>query len=117
MATRIKFNNWIFKYFDFRKLSKKYSNVILVNSTSEVPDDAKSDIYLVGIDGYYKWVMFSCPDGCGIRVEVNLMKVRKPFWHMQLKRGKITIRPSIIVENCGAHFWLEKNTCVWSLYE
>lgn len=90
------------------------SKVVWVDSFSKVPKDTGTKIFVVGTTENKKWVVFMCPNGCGRRVEVNLMRSRNPNWKVTLKSNKLSLWPSIIVDECGAHFWLEKNRIVWS---
>ena len=111
------------RYFTwFKKKSKvgdnqKFNKLIIVSSISEVPEDTKDNIYVVLAGNYYKWVILMCPDRCGQRIEINLMKVREPRWRIHIKRKKVSIYPSVHVNTCGAHFWLIRNEVEWALFE
>lgn len=94
--------------------SKEYSKIIFVESFSSIPADTGDDIYVVRNANNYKWAVFMCPNNCGHRVEVNLMKARYPRWRLTIKKKKASLYPSIVVKNCGAHFWLVENGVLWS---
>ncbi len=87
-----------------------YEGIIFVNSLSDVPEKTDKKIYIVGVKNRAKWVVFKCPDGCGRRVEVNLMKTRYPKWEMTIKKKKVSLYPSVIVNGCKTHFWLDNST-------
>jgi len=108
----------------FRRLFKnkeketgiKYSKVIIVQSLTDVPKDPGSNIYIIRNNNYDKWVAFKCPNNCGARIEVNLMKTKYPYWKLKIRKNKISLSPSIDAKDCGAHFWLEDNKVLWAKY-
>lgn len=91
-----------------------YHHIIPAMSLSDVPTDTGKDIYIVGSSNTNKWVVFMCPNHCGRRVEVNLMKARYPIWKLTIRKKKISLYPSVIVEGCGAHFWMNNNGILWA---
>jgi len=94
--------------------SKKLNPIKIVDSLSDIPTELYSDIYIVQNEKINKWVVFKCPNDCGRRVEVNLMGSKYPRWSLKIKNFKATIYPSIIVEGCNAHFWIEENKIFWA---
>jgi len=92
----------------------KYPRTIYVQSFTDLPEVLKNAIYVIGAAGKPKWVVFSCPDHCGHRVEVNLMESRRPFWIVKIRKNKVSLRPSIVVNGCHSHFWLVDNEIRWS---
>ena len=112
------------KYFNwFRKKTPwspgnnfKFKKLRIVFSFTEVPQNTARDIYIVQVKNHDKWVIFMCPNNCGQRIEVNLMKVRNPRWRLQIKKNKATLYPSVVVERCGAHFWLHGNEAEWAFF-
>jgi hypothetical protein len=95
-----------------RKIALEYTKVVKVNLVSDIPEiNLGKTIYLVGNEEKNKWVIFECPGGHHKRIEVNLMKNRRPNWNAEITAGKITLFPSIAVdsEDCNCHFWLEDN--------
>lgn len=106
-----------FNFFDYIKSlfreNKGYpivfQSIIFVSSLSDVPAETQKDIYIVRSGDIDKWVVFKCPNNCGRRVEVNLMKTRYPMWRLTLKKKKVSLYPSVIVQGCNAHFWLNNN--------
>lgn len=90
----------------------KYKTVVLVSSTSEIPEgDLERKIYLVSRGGKNRWLVLDCPRGHGKRIEVNLMQSSSPVWELTQKHGKVSLYPSVAVANdkCDCHFWLKNN--------
>jgi|SRR5579863_3846879 len=98
-----------------RKLQKekRYKRIQYVSSFSDVPSDPGDVLYIVKGSVAFKWLVFSCPNSCGRRVEVNLMKKTDPRWDISIKKGKASLFPSVIVNGCGAHFWIKSNRAIW----
>lgn len=113
----MKYFNWFNKKAQWsEKNNFKYKKLKIVSSFNEVPENTSEDIYIVRAGDFNKWVMFMCPNQCGERVDVNLMKSRYPKWVLKIKRGKATLYPSVVVETCGAHFWLSANEAEWAFF-
>ncbi len=104
----------LFKGLFKRSEPSYYTRVKIVSSLLDVPVNMSSYIFIVRNGDKDKWVVFQCPDNCGRRVEVNLMKSRYPYWQLKTKKGKISLRPSVVVEGCGAHFWVYNNNIEWA---
>lgn len=113
----MKYFNWFKKNIQWSEENNfKYKKLRVVSSFSEVPEKTGEDIYIVRTGEFNKWVIFMCPNQCGERIDVNLMKTRTPRWKIKIKKRKITLFPSIIVEVCGAHFWLYKSEAEWAYF-
>ena len=113
----MKYFNWFRKNTQWSEKSNfKYKKLRTVSSFSEVPEKTDEDIYVVKSGEFNKWVMFMCPNQCGERIDVNLMKARDPRWELKVKKGKVTLYPSVVVETCGAHFWLHKSEAEWAYF-
>ena len=104
------------KWFNFsfswlsRKKIKNYSKIVFVDSRRKIPDIIDNKIYLVGYEGFLKWAIFNCPCNQKNRVEVNLMKSKNPYWESTYFGKKISLYPSIAIdEKCYCHFWLKNN--------
>jgi hypothetical protein len=100
------------KWFKKSKPGKKYSEVAFVSALSDVPKNTKSKIFVVKGGDNYKWAVFACPNNCGKSIQLNLMASKLPQWELKIRKGKATIYPSIDVESCGAHFWMQDNMAV-----
>jgi hypothetical protein len=97
-----------------KSFGPKYSKLQYVSSFSDVPNDTKNFIYVVRSGDFNKWVVFNCPDKCGRRVEVNLMKSKYPKWRLTIEKGQASLSPSVIVDGCNSHFWLYKSRVEWA---
>jgi hypothetical protein len=92
----------------------KYSGLIYLDTFDNLPATLKNSVYIIGTTMKPKWVVFNCPDKCGHRVEVNLMKSKVPFWIAKITRNKVSLQPSIVVNSCHSHFYLVDNRVEWS---
>lgn len=93
---------------------RKYANVLFVTSVSDVPDKIGNDVYVVGMEEAYKWVIFECPCSKGHRLDVNLMKSQSPRWRAIFSKGKLSLSPSVVVTDhpCQSHFWFDSNKAI-----
>ena len=96
------------------KRRKRLEMVTWVESRRDIPTRLGARIYVVGSETP-KWVVLDCPCGCGERIDVNLMAVRRPAWKFSANDGKVTLWPSLQMPayKCGSHFWIRKNRIVW----
>jgi hypothetical protein len=101
----------IFNFFKKNKGDFVYSELKVVGSRSEIPENIKDTIFLVSNEGANKWLILNCPGGHNRLLEVNLMENKKPYWRVSLWKGKISVQPSIAVmeDSCDCHFWLRGN--------
>lgn len=106
-----KFVKWLFEK---PPSSEQYTKIVYANSLADIPQDPLSTIFVVRSGTVNKWVVFKCPDNCGRRVEVNLMKSRYPAWKVTIRNNKLSLWPSVIVDGCGSHFWMQNNQIEWS---
>jgi hypothetical protein len=92
-----------------------YVAVRHVTSMNELPAHLGAFIYLVVRDGVTRWAVIECPCRCGARIQINLMRSRRPFWALLESDGKATFRPSLwrSGDTCGSHFFIEKNKVKW----
>lgn len=91
----------------FRKSGKpNYDSIQYVESLADVPKNTGTVIFIVTDGSKNKWIVFQCPNKCGRRVEVNLMRSKFPYWTLEIRKKKISLHPSVVVQGCGAHFWL-----------
>jgi hypothetical protein len=92
-----------------------YKKIKLVSSFTDVPQDTGNTIFIVANGKDYKWALFQCPNRCGKRIEVNLMKSKYPKWRLKIRDNTISLSPSVRVSSCGAHFWLDNNCVEWAV--
>lgn len=72
------------------------------------------DMALV-VRGKPRMLVFSCPDGCGDILPVNLDPRADKAWHYYERRGTRSLYPSVWRdEGCGAHFILWDDVIYWS---
>lgn len=92
-----------------------YTAVRNAESMTDVPVELGSEIILVKRKGTQLWAVLMCPCGCGERINVNLMRTADPHWMLSVRRGKISLSPSLWVspKKCGSHFWLIDNGVFW----
>jgi hypothetical protein len=107
-ARKMKMNFWE-KLFGWSE-PPDYTKLLFVDSLSEVPKYTGKDIYIVG-NSKKKWIVFQCPNKCGRRIEVNLMRSKYPYWTLSVKRKKVSLWPSVVVD-CGAHFYLTRSKVI-----
>jgi hypothetical protein len=110
----MKMNLWA-KWFG-RAEPPDYTTFLFVNSLSDVPQHTGKTIYVVGNRKKNKWVVFECPNHCGKRIEVNLMSSKYPYWTLTIKKKKISLWPSVVVKDCGAHFYLTRNKVIGATF-
>jgi hypothetical protein len=113
MSLNFNFRNWFKK----EDPAFKYGAPVYISSLAELPEELGTSIFVIGNKKKNKWVVFKCPDNCGRRVEVNLMKTKTPNWSAKIKRKKISLSPSIIVKDCNAHFWLVESKIFWARFD
>jgi hypothetical protein len=56
-----------------------------------------------------------CPCGCGLRLEMMLLKEVKPRWDATFdKRGRVSLHPSVWLRaGCRSHFWIRDGKVIW----
>lgn len=100
----------------WRRIRRKHKlgKIIYVSSMQEIPNNLGSSVYIVGYPKS-KWVILSCPCGCGERLDVNLMRSLYPYWIIQIAKKTITIQPSLYVDKnkCSSHFWIKNSHIIW----
>ena len=86
----------------------------LVRGMSDVPTRLGDVAYVVGGDSP-KWLVISCPCGCGRRIDVNLMRSLAPHWTLVQGEEGLTVHPSLWQPNtsCGSHFWIRGGRVFW----
>jgi hypothetical protein len=93
----------------------KISRVVVVESMTVIPAQIGSDLYLVRQGDFDKRAVLDCPCGCGRRIDLNLVCAQNPSWSAQLRRGSISLRPSIWLTDdaCKSHFFVKQNKIEW----
>jgi hypothetical protein len=114
MANRVTLNHDVLTI--WRWIRRRYSltRIRNVGSMNDLPERLGSTIFVVG-GAKPKWVVLECPCRCGGRIDVNLMKSRRPYWTLSVAAGRATLTPSLWMpkEKCGSHFFVRNNRVVW----
>lgn len=111
----MKFKNLFYNLFSEKK-KPDFTEVKYVDSLADIPKDLEAVIYVVNDGTRNKWIVFRCPNNCGRRLEVNLMRTKFPFWVAKIKRKKVSLSPSVVVRDCGTHFWLTDSKVIEAKY-
>lgn len=111
----IDWTRWFGKKPSRRARVAQYAAVRSIPSRDDLPADLGSDIFLVERSGKPLWAVLNCPCKCGDRIDVNLMRSRRPYWRLRRYKGTVSLYPSLWVssEKCGSHFFLVRNTVRW----
>lgn len=93
---------------------RRITSVIQLESMNELPSRLSPAFYIVG-KPRPKWVVMSCPCGCGERIDANLMQTRKPYWKLDMTSKGISLWPSLWLpkDQCGSHFIVRRNRIIW----
>ncbi|WP_348520670.1 DUF6527 family protein [Algimonas ampicilliniresistens] len=89
---------------------------LLSQSHPTFPDEIEDyQITIVKNGGVEKWACFSCPGGCGERIDLSLNPNRRPRWTISWDFWtRPTIKPSVHQKNeCGCHFWVRNGRVDW----
>lgn len=92
-----------------------YDNIITVASREAVPRQLERKIFVVRRNRSDRWLIMTCPCGCGDRIEVNLMRSHTPHWKLRRHKDSVSLWPSLWVsdDRCGSHFRLVSNRVLW----
>ena len=62
-----------------------------------------------------QYAIFSCPCGCGQKIELNANPESRPCWKIQWHlAGTLSFSPSINRKvGCGSHFYLKNSKVLW----
>lgn len=106
------------RWFHKERAAFTYSGVRTVESMTEIPNELAWQIFIVRRNGVPRWAVLMCPCHCGDRLNVNLMRTVDPHWNLSMRRGKVSLWPSLWVSEakCGSHFWLTDNGVFWCLH-
>lgn len=100
-------------------LKAKLSNYALQYSENiPVPGQvAEGRLFIVGNNGFNKWIFLKCPCGCCDLLTLSLMKSHNPNWKLHFDwLNRPTLYPSIRkIDGCKSHFWIIKGKLRWAL--
>lgn len=83
-----------------------------VSALSEIQADLpQGQAILVERDGQPRWLVMSCPCGCGEEIRVNLDRRSGPAWRIyNSPQGSFSVYPSVWRDSgCGSHFIIWNN--------
>jgi len=114
MARRVTLIGAVRAFWRRLRRRKRLSGVKCVTSMSALPDSLGSTLYVVGT-AVPKWAVLACPCRCGERIDVNLMRNKKPNWSLSIAADRATLSPSLWVPaaKCGSHFFVHNNRIDW----
>lgn len=96
------------------KKRRSFARVVVIQSGATTPHLTSADVTLIRSGTRDKWLRFACPDGCGRAITLDLSPNRRPHWSADLHDdGKISIYPSLVNKECGAHFIVRKSKITW----
>lgn len=71
-------------------------------------------VAIVGHGSKHKWLLMTCPCGCGETLALNLMRSHTPRWRVEARSEALfSVFPSIDALSCGAHFWIRDGKVIW----
>ncbi len=99
----------------YRRFKKdfRYLRVVRVETQTEGMEASRDHRVLALVTSVKKpkWLLFTCPCGCGELLRISLSRAIRPTWRIRLGRdGKVSLYPSIDRDSgCRAHFFLISN--------
>ena len=107
---------WAFLYSVWRTLwrRRQIAGVKYVASRSELPKKLGGFLYVVR-KSKPRWVVLSCPCGCGERANARIGSDGPDSWRVTVGGGKVSLVPSILMTSgqCKSHFFVRDNRIVW----
>lgn len=97
------------------KKRHSFARVFVIQSGAATPaHPTPAEVVLIRSGTRDKWLRFSCPDGCGMAIMLDLSPTRRPHWWADLHDdGTISVYPSVVNKECGAHFIVRKSRITW----
>ncbi len=73
-------------------------------------------IYIIGENSMFWMLGFTCPCGCQLTINLNLLEKSFPCWDYNIQNNSlITLSPSIRrVKGCKSHFFIQKGCVIWA---
>jgi hypothetical protein len=101
--------------FPSRLKKLRFERVLVFQSGEATPKHlSHTDMVLIRSGTRDKWLRFACPNGCGGTVMLDLSPTRQPRWSLDMHTdGTITVYPSVVNRECGAHFLIRRNRITW----
>lgn len=105
----------VLKWFRTKKPPKYFGKIHIVENVSEVPDEPRRDFFVVRREDKDLWAIFMCPCDQTHLLRINLSHQKWPFWKCTIKRGNISLSPSVWLDyGCKSHFWIHESRIYWA---
>lgn len=95
----------------------EFKNIVFYDSLNKINKELEHGVIaIIKYDEIFKHAAFQCPCGCKEMRVISLQPYHSPHWEIEMNDGKITISPSIFVDevnDCGAHFFVRDNMVDW----
>ncbi|HET8630055.1 MAG TPA: DUF6527 family protein [Thermomicrobiales bacterium] len=102
------------RFFPPRRQSAFTRVIIAESGRRSQPAVAPGEALLIRSGARDKWLRFACPDRCGAMIMLDLSPTRRPHWSIELSdEGKLSVFPSVVNRECGAHFVVREGRIVW----
>lgn len=101
-----------------KESKKKYraNKKLKVRYSKDVPEDISNHyIYIIGENNFYWMAGLICPCGCGVFIQLNLLKEANPCWKFKITKDLISVYPSVRrTRGCKSHFYINKGKIIWA---
>lgn len=96
--------------------AKSLGQVHEVRSMNDVPTNLGADFFLVRRGGVRRRAVFSCPCGCGRRIDLNLHRNTSPYWTVRIRKQRLSLEPSVWLREdpCRSHFMIRDHKIFWA---
>lgn len=105
------FGRWLVRSLFGGPTSTTFRSVLV----DELPDKLESRVmYCLGSGTPWSAALI-CPCGCGVLIQLSLLKQERPHWDLALATdGTPTLAPSVWrTAGCKSHFLLKKGEVIW----
>ena len=96
-----------------RWLVPPYRTVVVEEFLPKTLD--RRTLYVVQEDGFEEQAAMLCPCGCGLVLQMNLIRDERPCWRLSRHEdGTSSLQPSVWRrKDCGSHFWFRRGRIYW----
>lgn len=92
----------------------RFERVIVLQSGEPTPMLSPAELVLIRSGARDKWLRFVCPNACGATIMLDLSPTRRPHWTADVRpNGTISVYPSVVNKQCGAHFIVRNSEIIW----
>lgn len=91
----------------------KISKLVICKEFPQIADE--NTLYITSEENELCYVLLKCPCGCGVNIDLSLIKGLKPRWTVEPHiNGTVSITPSIWRKvGCRSHFFYKRGKIVW----